>query len=96
MAAKPTVEEDGMSMILRSATPRGKELITADMALRLAEMVLTHVYGKEYFDARSPLTVSNLGDRWDIRSREEVALSGRLQIIIAKRNARILELQNFP
>jgi hypothetical protein len=97
MAANPTVEEDGMSMLLRSATPKGKQLITSDIALRLAEMVLAHVYGKEYVDAQLPLTISDVGDRWDIRGREGIPIGGgRLQIIIAKRNARILELQNFP
>jgi hypothetical protein len=95
MAAAPTVEEDGISMILRGATSMGRQLITSDIALRLAEMVLVHVYGREYFEARSPLVISDLGDLWDIHSGDGIVAGERLQIIIAKRNARILELQNF-
>src|SRR5262245_4533545 len=82
MAANPinpqvTPEGEGVSMLAL----RGKELISSDIALRLAEMVLVRVYGKEYIDERSPLTIADGGDRWDIRSREGMAPGERLQIV---------------
>jgi hypothetical protein len=95
MATNPAGEEDGMSMLVRSATPSGRQLITSEIALQLAEMVLTRVYGKDHVAEQSPLVIGDLGDRWDIRARTGIAPGERLQIIIAKRNARILELQSF-
>jgi hypothetical protein len=58
-------------------------------------MVFVRLYGQEYTDSRSPLVVTDLDGRWDIRSREGISPGERLQIIISKFNARILELHNF-
>jgi hypothetical protein len=95
MARDPltTDEGEGVSMLNRRITRT--ETISSDIALRLAEMVFVRVYGKEYTEARSPLVIIDRGDRWDIRSREGIAPGERLQIVIVKSNARILELTNF-
>jgi len=84
---------EGMSMFLRRT--RGAETISADIALRLAEMVFNRIYGEEYMDARSPLIVSDRGDRWEVRSREGIPAGERLQMIIVKSNGRILDIFNY-
>ena len=95
MASDPlkTEEGEGTSMLLRRA--RGEELISSDIALRIAEMVFIRLYGKKYTDERSPLVIIDGGDRWDIRSREGITPGERLQIVIMKTNGRILDLVNF-
>ena len=95
MTIDPTGESEGISMTLRRASPSAMELITADIALQLGKMVLVRLYGDEYVDARSPLVVNDLAARWEIRSRDGIPPGERLQIVIAKFNARILELCNF-
>ena len=70
------------------------ETIPSDIALRIAEMVFLRLYGKEYVDQRSPLVVTDLGNRWDIRSHDGIAPGERLLIVIEKTNGRILELVN--
>ena len=80
-------------MFLRRATRA--ELVSSDIALRLAEMLLVHVYGKEHIDERSPLVVTDDGDRWEVRSREGIPPGERLLIVIMKRIARIFDLVSF-
>lgn len=41
-----------------------RETVSSDIALRLAEMVFTRVYGKQYVEERLPFVVRDLGDRW--------------------------------
>jgi len=67
-----------------------RETISSDIALRLAEMVFTRVYGQKYVEERLPFVVEDLGDRWQIRSREGVPR--RLQMVVLKSNGRILKL----
>ena len=86
-------EDEDMSMFLRRAA--GANLVTSDIALPLAEMLLVHVYGKEYIEERSPLVVTDGGDRWEVRSREGIPAGERLSIVIMKRNARVFELTSF-
>lgn len=81
------------SMLLRRAFR--KELITSDIALRLAEMVFANLYGREYTKERSPLVVADRGDRWELTSREGIMPGERLRMVIAKTNGRILELVNW-
>ena len=86
-------DDEGMSMFLRRATHA--ELISSDIALRLAEMLFVRVYGEEYTAERSPLVILDRGDRWEILSREGIPAGQRLQMIIMKSNGRILELVSF-
>jgi hypothetical protein len=82
-----------------SATP-GAETISSDIALRLAEMVFIHNYGREITEAQSPLSIADRGDRWEIRGKTAASLpagakepsDGRLSITIMKADARIVEL----
>src|SRR5215471_9107806 len=55
MAIDPVKIDEGEheSMLVRRALR--EEIITADIALRLAEMVFIRIYGKPYTDERSPL-----------------------------------------
>jgi hypothetical protein len=87
----------------RSTPPRsapGAETISSDIALRLAEMVFVHNYGREVTDAQLPLSISDGGDRWEIHGRKSVSASdakaasgGRLGITIMKADARIVDLE---
>jgi len=89
-------EREGISMTIRRASlTSALGLITADIGLKLAHMVFVRVYGQEFVDARSPLVITDLGDRWDIRSEEIAPGDHRLHIIISKFNARILELDTL-
>jgi hypothetical protein len=82
----------------KPAPPRGApgaETISSDIALRLAEMVFVHNYGHEVTDAQLPLSISDGGDRWEIRGRKAAASpsdAGRLGITIMKADARIVEM----
>lgn len=86
-------QQEEISMLLRRS--QGVETISSDIALRFAEMVLRRTYGQEYVDERAPLTVNDLGDRWQIRSRKGVTPPDVLQMIILKYNGRILDLSSF-
>jgi hypothetical protein len=77
-------QHDDISMIGR------RETITSDIALRLAEMVFTRVYGQKYVEERLPFVIEDLGDRWQISSREGVPR--RLLMVVLKYNGRILKL----
>ena len=83
----------------RGAVPSG-ETISSDIALRLAEMVFVHNYGREVTEAQLPLSISDGGDRWKIHGRESASSSdpkavsgGRLAITIMKADARIVDLE---
>ena len=83
----------------RGAVPSG-ETISSDIALRLAEMVFVHNYGREITEAQLPLSISDGGDRWEIHghkaaspSEPKAAAGGRLGIIIMKADARIVDLE---
>jgi NTF2 fold immunity protein len=78
----------------RAAQPRG-ETISSDIALRLAEMVFVHSYGREVTEAQLPLSISDGGDRWEVHGRKAASSTadvGRLGITIMKADARIIEL----
>ena len=87
----------------KPAPPRGApgaETISSDIALRLAEMVFVHSYGREVTEAQLPLSISDGGDRWEIHGRKAAASApdpkdpsgGRLGITIMKADAQIIEL----
>jgi hypothetical protein len=78
----------------------GGETISSDIALRLAEMVFVHNYGREVTEAHLPLSISDGGDRWEIHGRQaassadpKAASGGRLAITIMKADARIVDLE---
>lgn len=84
---------------LRGAVPGG-ETISSDIALRLAEMVFVHSYGREVTEAQLPLSIADGGDRWEIHGRKsgsasdaKAASGGRLAITIMKADARIVDLE---
>ena len=77
-------QHEDISMIDR------RETITSDIALRLADMVFTRVYGQKYVEERLPFVIEDLGDRWQISSREGVPR--KLQMVVLKYNGRILKL----
>src|SRR5262245_35580178 len=81
MAFDPVKIDEGEdpSMLLRRAFRQ--ETISSDIALRLAEMVFAHLYGKGYTDERSPLVVIDHGDRWEVISREGIAPGERLKMV---------------
>ena len=95
MSMDPVKIDDGedVSMLLRRAMRQ--ETISSDIALRLAEMVFVRLYGREYTEERSPLVIVDVGDRWEVRSREGITPGERLKIIIMKTNGRIQELVNW-
>ena len=82
----------------KPAPPRGAptaETISSDIALRLAEMVFAHSYGRAVTDAQLPLSIADGGDRWEIRGRTAASSpsdAGRLGITIMKADARIVEM----
>jgi hypothetical protein len=52
-------------MVMRKAA--GTEVISSDIALRFAELIFTHHYGKEVTDAQLPLTIVDHKDRWEVK-----------------------------
>jgi len=95
MAIDPVKIDEGEHESMLVLRALRKETISADIALRLAEMVFDRFYGKKYTDERSPLVVVDRGDRWEVTSREGIVPGERLKIVIAKTNARILELVSW-
>jgi hypothetical protein len=95
--AAMSADED-MPMFLRRATET--ETISADIAIRIAEMVFAHNYGRDVTDHQLPLTVRDGGDRWIVEGSNLVASSpdltdpvgGKLRIAIMKVDGRIAEL----
>jgi hypothetical protein len=95
MNTKPVKIDEGEEHSMLLYRSLGTELISHDIALRLAEMVFVHVYGQDHVTARSPLVVVDRGDRWEVRSRDGVTPGERLRIVIAKATARILDLVSW-
>jgi hypothetical protein len=97
-AVSATNRSDDLSMRPRGTA--GTETISSDIALRLAEMVFEHSYGREVTEAQLPLLISDGGDRWEIHGRKAASAApdpsdpagGRLGITIMKADARIVEL----
>jgi hypothetical protein len=86
-------DDESISMSLRRATHA--EIISSDIALRLAEMLFVREWGAKFIAERSPLVVIDGGDRWEVHSREGIPPGERLQMIIMKINGRIVELRRF-
>jgi hypothetical protein len=90
--------DEDMPMFLRRATET--ETISADIALRIAEMVFEHNYGKAVTDLQLPLAVHDGGDRWTVEGSNVVASSpdlgdpvgGKLRMTIMKVDGRIVQL----
>jgi hypothetical protein len=81
----------------KAARPRGLsgDAVSSDIALRLAEMVFAHAYGREVTDAQLPLSISDGGDRWEVHGRKADSAApdgGRLGMTIMKADARIVEM----
>jgi NTF2 fold immunity protein of polymorphic toxin system component len=95
MGSDPQKMGDGEDMWMFMRRALHEELVSSDIALRLAEMVFVEVYGRKYVDERSPLVVVDRRDRWEITSREGIPVGERLRITIDKTNARILELVSW-
>ena len=93
--------DDDISMKLREA--RKVEVISSDIALKLADMVLRKSYGAATVDNQLPFTVLDQGDRWQINGtfRKPSSLDlkdpegGYLTITIQKTNCRILDMARF-
>ena len=90
--------EEEMTMRLRRY--RNIEVISSDIALKLADMVFREIHGDETVENGLPLTVTDLGDRWRVDStfRKPSSLDlkdpegGQLTMTIQKTNGRILNL----
>lgn len=91
-------DPEDISMMLMRATK--SEVVSAEIAVRFAEMVFTHVYGEAVVRPQLPLIVGDRGDRWAIRGSSLTPSSpdladpagGRLVITIMKADGRIVEL----
>ncbi len=90
--------EEEMTMRLRRY--RNVEVVSSDIALKLADMVFRDIHGDETVENGLPLTVADLGDRWRVDStfRKPASLDledpegGQLTMTIQKTNGRILSL----
>jgi len=89
-----------ISMLLHGAG--GTALATRELALVMAETIFRNVYGEDEFDAQTPFTVEDGGDRWIIfgsRRPEDddpepgEIYRGRAEIEVAKMDCRVLKLK---
>jgi hypothetical protein len=93
--------DDDMSMKLREA--RKVQVISSDIALKLADMVLRKSYGDATVENQLPFTVLDQGDRWQVNGtfRKPSSLDlkdpegGYLTITIQKTNCRILDMARY-
>lgn len=66
----------------------------ADLARKIAELLLENAYGERAVSQQLPLRVEDLGDRWVILGSSECG-SGVAKVIIRKLDCNILDL-NIP
>jgi hypothetical protein len=74
--------------------------ISADLAMKIAELILRSVHGDATFENQLPLTLKDGGDRWIIEGTAHRASSpdledpkgGYLTITLQKSNCRILDI----
>jgi len=67
----------------------------ADTALRIAEAVLTPIYGKRSVAREKPLVASLEGDVWTVRGTlEQGKLGGTALVQISKTDARVLRVSH--
>jgi hypothetical protein len=77
--------------------------IDADLALKIAELILRSVHGDETYENQLPMKLTDGGDRWNIdgtvRRASSVYLDdpegGYLSISIQKSNCRILKMVRY-
>jgi len=91
--------QEGMSMWLRRANE--KRLITAQIAIAIARLVLKEEYGQSEVDQNEPFSVTEDGDIWIVQGRDTplqnttdqpgLALAGPFQMRISKFNGQIFE-----
>jgi len=78
----------------------GNKRISADLAMKIAELILRSVHGDATFENQLPLTLTDGGDRWIIKGTAHGASSpdledpngGYLTITLQKSNCRILDI----
>lgn len=79
----------------------GKPLASRKIAVALAEMVFTEVYGEDEFKVQLPLNVIEASDRWIVEGNPsyesksvftDQIMNGKLVIEILKDNCRIVKL----
>jgi hypothetical protein len=80
--------DESMAMLLRRAMH--VDMISAEIASRLAEMLFVRHYSQEQTNEQLPLVVVDRGDRWEVHGRE--GAPHRLMTVIRKVDGRILEL----
>jgi hypothetical protein len=80
--------DESMAMLLRRA--RHVDIISAEIASRLAEMLFVRHYSQEQTNEQLPLVVVDRGDRWEVHGRE--GAPHRLMTVIRKVDGRVLEL----
>jgi hypothetical protein len=92
-------ETEDISMTLFAAG--GARLVSRELALIVAETVFKIAYGEDDFSSQLPLNVSDGADRWVIEGSrrpedhpppEGEPAKGRVEIVILKRNCRIVRL----
>jgi hypothetical protein len=89
-----------MDMLLVDAS---NKTIDADLALKIAELILRSVHGDETYENQLPMTLTDGGDRWNIDGTVHAASSvylddpvgGYLSISIQKSNCRILKMVRY-
>jgi hypothetical protein len=70
----------------------GTDIVSSEIALRLAEMLFGHHYGKDVTDQQLPLKIVDKGDRWEIVGNHVDIPGQRLKALIVKADGRIVEL----
>jgi hypothetical protein len=76
---------------------RGGTVTDASLARKLAEDLISGIYGTHALEGQEPLTVVDLGDRWQITGRDLSKGAsqgyGAIRVVIAKCDGRIIDLQ---
>jgi hypothetical protein len=80
--------DESIDIFLRRATH--VDVISSEIALRLAEMLFARHYSQEHANEQLPLVVVDRGDRWEVHGRE--GAPQRLKTVIKKADGRILKL----
>jgi len=76
-----------MDILLRRATHM--DLISSEIALRLAEMLFARHYPPGHANEQLPLVVVDRGDRWEVHGRE--GAPQRIMTVIKKADGRVVE-----
>jgi hypothetical protein len=95
-AAMANSAEDKTTMLLHSALNRGV-VNNADLALKIAELLVANAYGPEQLERQRPLSVEEQDDAWVVTGNynkdRKIEGWGPARVAIKKRDAQITDLE---